>query len=834
MSLRSLIAESWKPPAVLPVSEWADRYRQLSFGAEPGQWRTDRTPYLKAVMDVVEEPGIDTAVLMFSAQSGKALALDTPIATPAGWKFMGDLKVSDQVFDENGKACDVVAVAFWDDRPCYRVAFSDGSSIVADVNHEWRVNIDSHGVGKISKLLSTGELIDTYKSGKRNNYSIPVAKPLMLPDSDLPIDPYVLGFWLGDGSSASGQITLSTQDREVIGYLESAGHKVTLKKGSDTVMTLLLDPFIADLEKKSCKRGHLLSEVGLTKHGHCRKCSVQYSLKHQYGKPLDPVVRENQKTFYGLLKSQNLINNKHIPAIYLRSGFEQRMELLRGLMDSDGYIDRSGKRRCEFCTTSENIRQGFCDLISSLGLKYTIKSVIPTTSYKGKKVEGKPAYRISFMCYEDKPIFKLKRKLDLLPSREGRRTSESEARRIVDIERVENHATVCIQVNSPSHLFLAGETMIPTHNSEALLNILGKAIHLSPCPILLLQPTLEMAESFSKERLAPMLRDTPVLSDKVRDPRSRDSNNTLLHKVFTGGYLALAGANSPASLASRPIQLLLCDEIDRYPISAGTEGDPVSIAVRRTATFWNRFIIMVSTPTIAGASRIETAFENSDKRLCFVPCPLCGHEQVLDWVQVEYPGKGTEFAEPEGIKYRCVGCGELLGEVAKFEMIARHQWRKTGKEGTVAGFHLNALYSPWQSWRSMAEDFERSRKDDMLLRVWWNTMLGLPWQGDAGDGLEWEMLLARSASSPYRRGEVPERVVFLTAGVDVQGDRLAVAIWGWAEESWLIDYAEILGDPLTDRPWEILESFLGQERRGLRVRLACVDTGYVPTNLKSH
>ena len=368
--------------------------------------------------------------------------------------------------------------------------------------------------------------------------------------------------------------------------------------------------------------------------------------------------------------------------------------------------------------------------------------------------------------------------------------------------------------------------------SEALLNALGKMIHLSPCPILFLQPTLEMAESFSKERLSPMLRDTPVLAGTVKESRSRDSNNTLLHKGFPGGHLTLAGANSPSSLASRPIQFLLCDEIDRYPASAGAEGDPVSIAMRRTATFWNRFVIMVSTPTIAGLSRIEKAWEGSDQRRCFVPCPVCGGFQALEWDQVVYPGKGTESPEPKAIGYRCGHCETVFGESARVELLRGHEWRKTSSSDGVAGFHLNALYSPWQSWIEMAQEWEIARKDSLLLRVWVNTMLGLPWEDTEGTGLEWEMLLQRSSESEYAFGEIPERVVLLTAGVDVQGDRLAVALWGWAEESWLIDYSEIIGDPLEDTTWDILESYLGTTYAHplggtIACKLACIDTGYL-------
>ena len=160
--------------------------------------------------------------------------------------------------------------------------------------------------------------------------------------------------------------------------------------------------------------------------------------------------------------------------------------------------------------------------------------------------------------------------------------------------------------------------------TELINNVVGYHIHQNPAPMLVVQPTLEMAQTWSKDRLAPAIRDTPALSEKIKDPRSRDSGNTTLHKVFAGGHVTACGANSPSSLASRPCRIILCDEVDRYPISAGTEGDPVSLAKKRSATFWNRKIILVSTPTEKNASRIEAAYQESDQRKYFVKCKDCG------------------------------------------------------------------------------------------------------------------------------------------------------------------------------------------------------------------
>ena len=202
--------------------------------------------------------------------------------------------------------------------------------------------------------------------------------------------------------------------------------------------------------------------------------------------------------------------------------------------------------------------------------------------------------------------------------------------------------------------------------TELLLNLVGYHIHLDPGPILMVQPTKEMAETFSKDRLAPMIRDTPVLASKIKSPKSRDSGNTLQHKRFPGGQISLMGANSPSDLSSRPIRIVLCDEVDRYPASAGTEGDPVSLAVKRTNNFANRRILLMSTPTIKGISRIEKAFFESDQRHYHVPCPHCGEFQTLQWELIRW-----QQDKPETVVHACKKCGGEIEESARPDMLAQ-------------------------------------------------------------------------------------------------------------------------------------------------------------------
>lgn len=359
--------------------------------------------------------------------------------------------------------------------------------------------------------------------------------------------------------------------------------------------------------------------------------------------------------------------------------------------------------------------------------------------------------------------------------------------------------------------------------SEMLLNTIGYHMAHDPAPILMMQPTVDMAQAFSKDRVnAGLLRSTPCLRDKVKDSKAKDANNTTLHKVFPGGALSLVGANSPSSLASRPIRVVLCDEVDRYPPSAGEEGDPISLAKRRAATFWNRKIILVSTPTNRGASRIEAAYEESDQRKFYVPCHDCGHEQELLWSNVEWSDNN-----PNTAAYICPGCGSAWTDGDRRRSVSKGRWIASKPFNGVAGFHLNALYSPWSVLSDAVEEFLAAKRDPMRLKTFVNTFLGETWE-DQGEGVDDYSVAQRKED--YEG--VPEEVVLLTAGVDVQDDRLEVEVVGWGagEESWQINYHVIYGDPSSPRIWAQLDEILQTKYQhpsgeDLLIRSTCVDSG---------
>jgi phage terminase large subunit GpA-like protein len=360
--------------------------------------------------------------------------------------------------------------------------------------------------------------------------------------------------------------------------------------------------------------------------------------------------------------------------------------------------------------------------------------------------------------------------------------------------------------------------------TEILNNVVGYHVDQDPAPILLVQPTLEMAEAWSKDRLAPMIRDTPRLRDKIADPKARDSGNTLLHKKFTGGHLTIAGANSPAGLASRPIRIVLFDEVDRFPISAGTEGDPVNLGKKRATTFWNRKVLAGSTPTIKDASRIEAGFQASDQRFYFVPCPHCGEFQRLVWSQVVWQGDDAATAA-----YACEHCGTLLVDADKPEMLRRGEWRSTKPFDGIAGFHISELYSPWVTWQQMVASYLAARTLPETLQTWFNTSLGETYE-QKGDTVEPDSLLERKEQ--YDADSIPSGVLMLTAGVDVQDDRIEVQVDGWGtdEENWIVEQKVFRGDPGKPALWlevdeYLLRRFPTEDGRALLIEAVGVDSG---------
>lgn len=365
-----------------------------------------------------------------------------------------------------------------------------------------------------------------------------------------------------------------------------------------------------------------------------------------------------------------------------------------------------------------------------------------------------------------------------------------------------------------------------------ILNPIGYYMHHDPTSILVLQPTIQMAEAFSKERLTPMLRDTPVLRGKVKE-KGRDSGNTILQKLYPGGHVTMVGANSTAGLASRPIRIVLADEIDRYPGSAGDEGDPLTLAEKRTTTFWNKKIVCVSTPTTKGGSRIETEFENSTQEEWNVPCPACETLTPLTW--------GNIIFNKEDLKevlHLCPHCGTASEEQEWKESSQKGKFIAAKTGGKVRGFHLNALASGFVNWQDVVEKFlianeEKKKGNIELLKSWTNLEMGELWEEDA---VEIKTHTVYERREKYNC-EVPSDVIILTAGIDTQDDRFEIEVVGWGldKESWGIKYSIIYGDLNNTRIWTELSNVLTRtfttaDGRVLGLSCACMDSGGHFTN----
>lgn len=378
-------------------------------------------------------------------------------------------------------------------------------------------------------------------------------------------------------------------------------------------------------------------------------------------------------------------------------------------------------------------------------------------------------------------------------------------------------------------------------------NWLGYLIDLQPGPVMVVQPTIDTAKRYSRQRLTPMIEESPALRKKVRDNRSRDDANTTLLKEYAGGFLALAGANSAAGLRSMPIRDIFFDEIDAYPHDVDGEGDPISLAEARQSTFARRKRLKTSTPTTKDFSRIEAAFQKTDQRYYEVPCPDCGHLQALEWGAGKAHGLHWDKNEaghalPHTAHYVCIVCGSRIAEHNKPGMLAGGAWvpTKPDTRAHMRGYHLNSLYSPlgWLSWSVLVSEWVDARTaanqgDQTKLRAFINTRLAETWE-EQGDKVQHHELARRA--EPYELGVVPMRGLLVCMGVDTQPDRLEARIWAWGrgEESWLVQRHIIYGDPNLEEaaegsPWAALTAIRRTavphaSGSQLLIEATCIDT----------
>jgi phage terminase large subunit GpA-like protein len=393
----------------------------------------------------------------------------------------------------------------------------------------------------------------------------------------------------------------------------------------------------------------------------------------------------------------------------------------------------------------------------------------------------------------------------------------------------------CLSPSSPVRrvVLMFGSQMGKT---EVVLNWLGAIIHLWPGPVMLVQPTELMAKRLNSQRLRPLLRETPVLAERVAPERSRDSGNSMFLKDFQGGVFVLTGANSGSGLQSMPAAYLLADEVSSYPMEADDKGDPLENAEARTSTFPMGKILVTSTPGTRGACRITSEFETrSDQRRLAAFMPCCSAHEVIRWRE------HMVWDRPDGEVFcQCPACGERVAQYHKATMLAGAEWRASAAgDGQTAGFHLPAWYAPagWTPWEQIRDEFLRAKDDPLLLKGWVNKRAAEAWEDEAVAKVSADGLMERAAQEPYPTGFCPDGVLLLLASVDVQDTWLEIQVKGYGrgEESWLIWHEKVYGDPAQSEVWyqitTIRRTEFPLESGGkLKARHTAVDTGGHFTN----
>lgn len=368
--------------------------------------------------------------------------------------------------------------------------------------------------------------------------------------------------------------------------------------------------------------------------------------------------------------------------------------------------------------------------------------------------------------------------------------------------------------------------------SEALLNILGYFIHNDPSPIMLVQGSIDEARKFSTTRIAPLFRDTPVLRSLTAEAKSRYSANTILQKTFVGGSLTLVGANAPASLASKPIRVLLCDEIDRYPSSAGTEGNPVQLAIKRTTNFPTKKIILCSTPGDKLTSEIYARYLQTDQRVYQVKCIHCGHyfePKFFEHVKWQKDEDG-HYIKGSTLLY-CPECGAGHTDAERNEAVRNGRWQVTNPEAEHAGFKTSQLVSPFIKLDALVRnEWLPAIGNPHSQRVFFNTVLSEPYEAKT-EGIDGIQFLDRLES--YTPTSIPNGALLLTAGIDVQKDRLECSVYGWGldNECWHVEHVVINGSPTQTSTWVDLKTALQTKYRRadgleLPIAAAAIDSGH--------
>jgi phage terminase large subunit GpA-like protein len=740
-------------------SDWTEK-KVMMGKPRPGPFRYDYTPYVREIIDCLapDHPARKVAV-MKGSQIGFALHIDTPIPTPDGFKKMSDLKAGDYVFNEFGKPVLVtMATDFMYGHKCYKVTFTDGTEIIADAEHLWTV----FDLKDVERTLNTEYIAKRFKktgiSGKiRNRYYVNNSKPIEGVEKKLPFDPYLLGLWLGDGCKSSNAITATKDDAEFYrDELHKKGIKVTITPYADQPNT---------------------------------------------------VSMRIQAVFNKWMGGSNIYGHKHIPDIYFTASVNQRLELLQGLIDTYGHVMKGGCT--EFYNIDRNLIEQVRVLIASIGYKVTMREgdnsgketiIHPTRRYKMKNI-----FILNFKGTKELPVARLPRKAERLMSDLDIR-KEIHKRWISNVEEVESSPVKCISVDSPTHLYLASKSYIPTHNSSGVIYPgIGWMIEHNPgnCYLMVGSPDLVPKAMVKIDLLLTAADLRRFISDQSGRERKGKTGDTNLQKDFPGGYVSVGNANNHKNIAQVDLQYIFLDDLDKMKGTSAASGDLIKLIENRAKAYKDIYKeFLISTPLLKGTSLIEPAYLLGDRRKRMIECPCCHDPIIFRWKVSEgevidpltediaigtggihYDINNHGQVIDKSVGYICYKCSGFFNDKDKYNMLNGGFWKPTAIpswEG-YRSYHIPSLYAPigMFDWVNAARDYEEAHPAGVRIeskyQVFVNEIEGETYQlmGTAPKAAE-----IQSNQRPYNIGEVPElqsikdgngRIVLLTFGSDCNG-----------------------------------------------------------------
>lgn len=766
--------ESLQPHERLSVSQAAERYMRIGTGGgHSTPWSAKRTPYLVEPMDLLTSLDYQGMIFVGPARTGKALAIDTPIATPEGWTTMGDLRVGDRIFGADGRPTTVTFVTpIMHNRQCYRVKFNDGSELIADAEHQWKVR---DVVAENEKVVTTKHMVETgvrygTQRGGRKRFAIRIAKPLQTDAADLPIDPYVFGAWLGDGCKVNATLACGREDYEQTrDNIEARGYKVRCYVPSDA------------------HRCYTLAVAGP-----------------------DGVWLDQYLSTYGP-------DRKAIPQKYLRASEHQRRELLRGLCDTDGTIEKRTGRRVAFTTVEPALAEQVAELARSLGFRVKVR--VKEAWCRGKR--HRDAYEVQFVAYDPNLCFSMKRKIDLMDLVTDTRETQTNSLFIDSIEPVESVPVRCIQVDSADHLFLAGRSMIPTHNTMMSLAWLTHTALTDPADMMFVHMDRENARKWSKGDLERFLQASSEV--RAHQLTNRKDDNTF-DKEFDTGMRFLLTYPTASNLSGITVPRGWLIDYERMDDNVDGEGNPFDLLQMRTTTF-KRFGMTVAeaspnpnkeiqdpkwtpgTPHEAPPIRgIFELYNRGDRRRWYWCCPDCREAFEPDFKLLRYPDTADIMEAREKTYMACPHCGAVIEPATKDELNLGGQWVRDGMmwlprekrvverngmkaaRSSIASFWMKGPAAAYQDWGQLVEKYLRAMKaleetgDDAPLRKTVTTDQGsyyIPQSRLSERSPEELKSRAEDWGSTEETPTVPRGVRFLIATADVQKHAFVAQVHGF-------------------------------------------------------